>query len=163
MTVIGCEIRDVDWETKKRTYGFHGLVKDFGEAVQDADVVSLHLPSTAATQRFINRQRLQQMASKAWLINVARGALVDEAALFDALTEGAISGAALDVFEIEPYAPGDPAKDLRTLPNVIMTPHVASNTVEANQRMARRALGNIVLAQQNAFDQMDLLNKGEGR
>ncbi len=159
MAVIGCEIREVEWGAKKRTYGFHTLVKDFAEAVKDADVVSVHIPSTAATRHFINRERLRQMADKAWLINVARGAIVDEAALFDVLTNHGIAGAALDVFETEPYRPIDLAKDLRTLPNVMLTPHVASNTVEANQRMARRALRNIVLAGQNALDQMDLLNR----
>ncbi len=117
------------------------------------------IPSTAATRHFINRERLGQMADKAWLINVARGAIVDEAALFDVLTNHGIAGAALDVFETEPYSPVDRAKDLRTLPNIILTPHVASSTVEANRRTARRALRNIMLARQNALDQMDLLNR----
>ncbi len=159
MMVIGCEIREVEWEAMGRTYGFHTLVQDFAEAVADADVVSLHIPSTAATRHFINRERLGQMADKAWLINVARGAIVDEVALFDVVKAQDIAGAALDVFETEPYSPVDRAKDLRTLPNIILTPHVASSTVEANRRMARRALRKIMLARQNALDQMDLLNR----
>jgi phosphoglycerate dehydrogenase-like enzyme len=60
------------------------------------------------------------------VINTARGSVIDEAALYDALVSGRIAGAALDVFEREPYEPIDPARDLRTLPNVILTPHIAA-------------------------------------
>ncbi len=159
MTVIGCEIREVDWEEKRRQYGFQKLVKDFGEAAENSDFVSLHISSNTSTRHFINRERLNMMIKRSWLINTSRGEIVDEDALFDFLKDHGIAGAALDVFEKEPYAPVDPAKDLRTLPNVIMTPHVASNTIEANQRMARRALWNIILAERGEFEQMDLLNK----
>ena len=98
------------------------------------------------------------MPQKAWLINTARGAVVDEAALYDVLVSGKIRGAALDVFENEPYAPVTPDKDLRTLPNVIMTPHIAASTSEASKRVAERALRNIMLAEQKEFENMDLLN-----
>ncbi len=158
MTVIGSEIREIDWEEKRRQYGFQKLVKDFGEAVEDADFVSLHIPSNTSTQHFINIERLNMMTKRSWLINTSRGEIVDESALFDALNEHRIAGAALDVFESEPYSAVDPAKDIRTLPNVIMTPHVASDTAEANQRMAKRALRNIMLAERGEFDQMDLVN-----
>ena len=94
----------------------------------------------------------------AWLVNTARGMVVDEAALYDALAASQIQGAAMDVFDREPYMPVDPAKDLRTLPNVILTPHVGSHTPEANGRMAARALQNITLAEAKAYAQMDLLN-----
>src|SRR5262249_23473797 len=93
-----------------------------------------------------------------WVINTARGSLVDEAALYDALAGGRIAGAALDVFEREPYQPVDPARDLRSLPNVIMTPHVGSNTIEANARMAARALRNVRLAIAGDYGSMDLVN-----
>ena len=83
------------------------------------------------------------MNPRAWLINTARGAVVDEGALFDALAAGRIAGAALDVFAREPYVPSEGAGDFRTLPNVILTPHVGSNTVESNGRMAERALHNV--------------------
>ena len=158
MTVIGSEIREIDWEEKRRQYGFQKLVKDFGEAVEDADFLSLHIPSNTSTRHFINRERLNMMTKRSWLINTSRGEIVDEEALFDLLKEHGIAGAALDVFEKEPYVPVDPARDLRTLSNIIMTPHVASNTAEANQRMARRALQNIMLAERGEFDKMDLLN-----
>jgi len=98
------------------------------------------------------------MLPHAWLINTARGAVVDEVALYDALAEGRIAGAALDVFAQEPYQPARADKDLRTLPNVIMTPHVASATHEACARMAARALQNILLAERGAYEEMDLVN-----
>ena len=158
MVVSGCETRDVDLELMKREYGFASMTKDFAEAVSDADIVSLHIPSTPATRHFINDERLAQMPSKVWLINTARGAAVDEAALYGALKSGALRGAALDVFEAEPYVPMVSGKDLRTLPNVIMTPHVASNTVEACCRMAARTLQNIRMAERKEYEEMDLLN-----
>ena len=92
--------------------------------------------------------------------------MVDEGALFAALAERRLAGAALDVFAQEPYAPMEGSGDLRSLANVILTPHVGSNTVEANGRMAERALQNIVFAEACAFGRMDLLNPevlGTGR
>jgi phosphoglycerate dehydrogenase-like enzyme len=75
-----------------------------------------------------------------------------------ALVERRLGGAALDVFAREPYAPVEGSGDFRSLANVILTPHVGSNTVAANRRMAERAIQNIVLAETRAFAQMDLLN-----
>jgi len=107
-----------------------------------ADVVSLHLPAIPATRHFINAARLGVMRSGSLLINTARGSVVDEAAVYDALAARQIGGAGLDVFETEPYVPVDPAKDLRRLEDVVLTPHVGSNTVEANRRMAQASLAN---------------------
>ncbi len=115
---------------------------DLHAALPAADVVSLHLPQTPSTRHLINRTALQEMPSPALLINTARGPVVDEAALFDALTAGEIAGAALDVFETEPYEPVDPNRDLRTLDNAILTPHIGSNTTACNQRLARVCLDN---------------------
>ncbi len=158
MEVTGCEVRYVNTLALKHEYGFASIVRDFAEAVADADFVTLHIPSNPATRHFINSHRLSVMPQKAWLINTARGAVVDEAALYDVLVSGKIRGAALDVFENEPYAPVTPDKDLRTLPNVIMTPHIAASTSEASKRVAERALRNIMLAEQKEFENMDLLN-----
>ncbi len=154
MHVVGCETRDVDLGY----LGFEEVHKEFDQAVAGADFVSLHLPSTPATHHFLNEERLGLIPEKAWLINTARGAVVDERALYDALNEGRLAGAALDVFEHEPYTPVALDKDLRTLKNVIMTPHVASSTQEACDRMGMRALANIRLAEERKYDQMDLLN-----
>lgn len=130
---------------------------DFAAAVRGADYVSLHIPASPENAAFINAGRLSLLDPGAWLINTARGAVVDEAALFDALAGGRIGGAAIDVYDREPYVPV-PGKDLRTLPRVILAPHVGSNTAEANIRMAERALHNIALAERQQFDEMDLLN-----
>ena len=157
--VIGSDVLAMDVEEAKREWGFVDVVRDFAEAVSEADFVSLHIPSTPKTRHFMNAQRLSAMPEHAWLINTARGAIVDEAALYDAVSQARIGGAALDVFESEPYVPVDPEKDLRTLDRVIMTPHVSSSTQEACHRMADRALANIFLAEAGRVAEMDLLNR----
>ena len=138
---------------------FEMLSDDFGAVVRHADFVSLHIPASPENTHFVGRDRLLMLPERAWLINTARGAVVDEAALYDALVDVRISGAALDVFEREPYHPADPRKDLRTLSQVILLPHVGSNTVEANRRMAARALRNIELAHEGNVAAMDLINR----
>lgn len=158
MRVIGCDIADVEVSDLSGQFGFALLTRNFAEAVKDADFVSLHIPATPATHHFINAQRIALLGPHAWLINTARGALVDEAALFDALTTDRLGGAALDVFEREPYEPVQPDKDLRCLENTILTPHVGSSTREACNRMAERVLYNIRLAHEKRFEEMDLLN-----
>ena len=102
-----------------------------------------HLPGSAANRHFINAARLARLPCTAVLINTARGIVVDEAALYDALAEQRLAGAALDVFEHEPYRPVVESKDLRTLPNVLLTPHIGSNTAEANRRMAEACVENL--------------------
>jgi glyoxylate reductase len=99
------------------------------------------------------------MPPRAWLINTARGSVVDETALYDALAGERLAGAALDVFDREPYVPVDPSRDLRTLPTVVLAPHVGSHTREANRGMAERALQNIVRAEAGDFAGMDLVNR----
>lgn len=158
MRVVGCEVLDVDCDQMKHEFGFADISKDFGTAVAEADFVSLHIPSVTATRYFMNRDRFGCMPAKSWLINTARGAVVDEKALYEAIVAGMISGAALDVFEREPYVPVDPDKDLRTLKNVIMTPHIGSSTQEACDRMAAQAISNIALAAAGRHDEMNILN-----
>ncbi len=137
---------------------FDTMATDFASAVRDAHFVSLHINAEPANQQFLNRARLNLLAARAWVINTARGSVVDENALFDALVEKRLAGAALDVFDREPYVPADPSRDLRTLPNVVLAPHVGSHTHEANRGMAERALQNVVHAEAGNFASMDLLN-----
>ena len=124
-------------------YGAESYTADVDALLETADVVSLHMPPPPEPRTFLDRPRLSRLRPGALLINTARGSLVDEIALYDALHEGRLAGAALDVFAQEPYVPAGPDKDLRTLPNVICTPHVGSNTLEANQAIAEACARNV--------------------
>ncbi|MCX7826671.1 MAG: hypothetical protein N2689_14100 [Verrucomicrobiae bacterium] len=123
--------------------GVERYTNDAQELFRAPDIVSVHLPANPSTHRFINAERLAWLKPSAMLINTARGAVLDEEALYDALTSGRLAGAALDVFETEPYRPAHPDKDLRRLENVVLTPHIGSNTREANQRMGEASLANV--------------------
>ncbi|OYX72045.1 MAG: 3-phosphoglycerate dehydrogenase [Rhizobiales bacterium 32-66-11] len=98
-----------------------------------SDAVSLHVPLTDSTRGLIGPEALARMKRDAVLINAARGSVVDEAALADALTAGRLGGAMLDVFDREPLAGGGP---LVGVPNLILTPHIAGVTVESNVRVS---------------------------
>lgn len=114
--------------------------ENIDDVLREADFVSLHVPLTPQTQHLINTERLKQMKPTAYLINTARGPVVDEAALIEALRAGTIKGAALDVYENEPnLTPG-----LAELSNVILTPHTASATTETRQAMSALAAENII-------------------
>jgi D-3-phosphoglycerate dehydrogenase len=116
-------------------------VTDLEAALPRADFVTVHCPKTPETIGFINAAKLKLMKPSAYLINTARGGIVDEKALHDALVSKQIAGAGLDVFEIEPPPIGQP---LHGLPNVIMAPHVAGVTVEAVSRMSEQTARNIL-------------------
>ena len=105
-----------------------------------SDAVTVHVPLTDATRGLLDARRLGLMAPGAVLVNVARGEVVDEAALCAALHSGALRGAALDVFAHEPLPAGDP---LRACPNVLFSPHLAGSTNEARERMIASALRNL--------------------
>jgi glycerate dehydrogenase len=112
------------------------------ELLATSDVVSLHLPLTPQTRNMIGSRELASMKASALLINTARGGLVDEAALADALTRGVIAGAGFDVLSKEPPAPDNPLLQLR-LPNFILTPHVAWASAGAMQTLADMLVDNI--------------------
>jgi len=105
-----------------------------------ADVVSLHAPHTPATHHLIDRRALAKMKPGAFLVNAARGALVDERALAAALASGRLAGAALDVLEGEPP---DPKSPIFEAPNIILTPHMAGSTKECLAAVAGTAAGDI--------------------
>lgn len=112
------------------------LVEDREALFRRADFLSLHVPATTETYHAVGRRELEWMKPTAYLVNTARGDVVDEAALIEALENGLIAGAALDTFEQEPP---DPANPLFRLSNVVVTPHSAALTVEAMDRMAIQA------------------------
>ncbi|HEY3324883.1 MAG TPA: phosphoglycerate dehydrogenase [Planctomycetota bacterium] len=111
-----------------------GVVKrTLHELLAASDFVSIHSPLTPETKNLINKDKLELMKKSARLVNAARGGIVNEADLYNALKNGVIAGAALDVFEKEPLAADSP---LRTLDNVILTPHLGASTEEAQERVA---------------------------
>lgn len=112
----------------------------FEEVLRQADVLSLHVPYTPQTHHLINAETLALMKPEAYLVNTARGAVVDEAALVAALQTGRLRGAALDVFEDEPRI--HPA--LLQMEQVVLAPHIGSATRETRARMATTAAGNIL-------------------
>jgi D-3-phosphoglycerate dehydrogenase len=118
-------------------------VSDLDAALPRADFVSIHCPKTPETVGLFNAARLKLMKKTAYLINTARGGIVDEKALHEALVAGKLAGAGLDVFEVEPPPVGQP---LHALPNVVMAPHVAGVTVEAVDRMSEQTARNILSA-----------------
>jgi D-3-phosphoglycerate dehydrogenase / 2-oxoglutarate reductase len=118
-------------------------VADLDKALRRADFVSIHCPKTNETVGMFNAARLRLMKPSAYLINTARGGIVDETALYDALASGNLAGAGLDVFAQEPPPVGEP---LHGLPNVMMAPHVAGVTYEAVDRMSEQTALNILSA-----------------
>jgi phosphoglycerate dehydrogenase-like enzyme len=111
------------------------------ELFSESDVLSLHAPFIAETANVVNAASIKTMKDGAILINTARGELVDEKALFDALTSGKLRGAGLDAFAIEPVEPGNP---LLTLDQVVATPHVGGAVIDNVENVARHAIGNIM-------------------
>jgi glyoxylate reductase len=116
---------------------------DLDELLARSDFVSLHVPLGPDTRHLIGRRELAMMRPDAILINTARGAVVDEGALVDALTDGTIGGAGLDVYEEEPLPSGHP---LLALENCLLLPHVGSATVETRAAMADLAVANLLAA-----------------
>jgi glyoxylate reductase len=117
-----------------RDAGFPGAARtDLDVLLATSDFVSLHCPLTAATRDLVNRERIARMKPGAVLVNTSRGPVVDEEALAEALEEGRLFAAGLDVFREEPRVP----ERLRRAENAVLTPHVGSGTVETRTAMAR--------------------------
>src|SRR5919109_4334322 len=106
------------------------LVDDLDDLLKSADFISLHTPLTAETRHILDAARLRKTKRGVRIINCARGGLIDEAALTQALRDGQVAGAALDVFQIEPLPVDSP---LRDVPNVVLTPHLGASTAEAQE------------------------------
>ena len=109
------------------------LTNDLSYLLKESDYVSLHTPLTSDTRNLIGKKELEMMKPTAYLINCARGGLVDEEALYEVLKEKKIAGAAVDVFKEEPIKPDSP---LLTLDNILLTPHLGASTQEAQEKVA---------------------------
>lgn len=117
----------------------------FEELLKQSDYISLHCPLTPQTRHMINKETIAMMKPTAYIINTGRGALIDEPALIEALKEGRIAGAGLDVQETEPPVQDNPLYDM---PNVILTPHMGWKGLETRQRLVSILAANI-----QAFDE----------
>lgn len=126
---------------------------DFQTLLQDSDFLSLNLPYTPEVHHIIGKPELGMMKRSAYLINTARGAHVDEAALVEALQSGIIAGAALDVYEFEPKID----ERLLSLPNVVLSPHTGTGTMEGRIAMCENVCDNILAFIENQPDKMNIV------
>ena len=126
---------------------------DFQTLLQDSDFLSLNLPYTPQVHHIIGKPELGMMKRTAYLINTARGAHVDEAALVEALQNGIIAGAALDVYEHEPVV----STELLTMPNVVLSPHTGTGTWEGRIAMCENVTDNILAFVEKDFEKMNIV------
>jgi D-3-phosphoglycerate dehydrogenase len=137
MNIIGFDVMPIADDFARDV----GLVKaDIDTLLASADYISFHVPLTENTHHLVNAKRISTMKKTAFIINTSRGEIIDEDALYDALKEGKIAGAALDVFEKEPAV----GNKLTTLPNVVCTPHIGAQTKEA-QTLAANVIGEKII------------------
>lgn len=137
MNLLGNDIREVDSEFLGRV---PVRIRDLDSLLAESDFVSLNCDLNPTSHHLINRESLELMQSSAVLINTARGPVIDEAALVEALEGGQLAGAALDVFEHEPLAPTSP---LRQMDNVMLAPHNANASPQAWERVHWNTIGNL--------------------
>lgn len=135
---LGLDMKVITYGTRhpEQLPDYVELAGSLEELLRRSDFVSIHCPSTPETKGMITMEYLSMMKKEAFLVNTARGDVINEKDLYQALTEGIIKGAALDVLAEEPADPGHP---LLSLPNVIFTPHCASHTNESFANMALHA------------------------
>ncbi|MBM3309227.1 MAG: hydroxyacid dehydrogenase, partial [Candidatus Altiarchaeales archaeon] len=128
--------------TKEDARKYNAELVEVDSLLENSDIISLHIPANDKTKGFMSKERLEKMKKTAYLVNTARGAVVDEKALIEALKNGTIKGAALDVFEKEPLE----ASELAKLDNVVLTPHIGSGTEDA-----QRTAGMMVVEKIHAY------------
>ena len=137
MNIVGYDVIPIDQEFSQEV----GLMKtDLNTLLQSSDYVSIHVPLLDSTYHMINAEKLSLMKSTAKIINTSRGGVIDEEALYDAIKNGNLGGAALDVFESEPAV----GNKLATLDSVILTPHIGAQTKEA-QDLAANVIGEKII------------------
>ena len=140
---LGMNVRVYDPYVQASAIAAAGCIPepDLDAALPHADFVTIHCPKTPETTGMFGASRLQRMRATAYLVNTARGGIIDETALHSALTRGVIRAAGLDVFDREPPAPDNP---LLTLDNVLTAPHMAGVTKESFERMAIAVANNLL-------------------
>lgn len=141
MKISAIDVRDISLE-EQREFALESVFRpeQIDHVIGGFDFVSLHLPLNKETRAMINAGRLRLMKPTAYLINIARAGLIDETALYAALTEGRLAGAGLDVLADEPKDPNDP---ILRLPNVVATPHISGTTNGTSRRRAACARENV--------------------
>lgn len=137
MTVVYNDVYRLP-EDKEKELGVTYL--EFDQLIKTADVITIHAPALPSTIHKFNKDVFAKMKNRSYLINAARGPIVSEEALIEALKEGEIAGAGLDVFENEPQV----SEGLRSLDNVIMSPHSGTGTIEGRRTLAEEAADNII-------------------
>jgi D-3-phosphoglycerate dehydrogenase / 2-oxoglutarate reductase len=141
-TGLGMQVMAYDpFVTPEQATGWGVALAELHQVLAEADFLSLHAPSLPETYQLMDRARIALMKDGAYLLNLARGSLVDTDALLEALDSGKLAGAGLDVFDPEPLPANSP---LRHHPNLVVTPHSASVTVEGRTRMERMAVERIM-------------------
>ena len=139
--VFGCRVIFYSASGNNTTSDYERV--DFDTLLAESDILSLHCPLTDRTQNIINAEALAKMKKTAILINVARGPVVDEQALYDALMSGQIAAAGLDVLVKEPIAADNPLAKIQDSTKLLITPHMAWGSHEARERCAREVYKNI--------------------
>ena len=134
----------------------HEPTVDLDAAVARADFITIHAPKSASTIGLFNAERLAKVKKGAYIVNTARGGIIDEPALYDALVSGHIAGAGLDVFDMEPTPKNN---SLLQLPNVISAPHMAGVTVEAVAGMAEQTARNMLSVLDGNIIRDNVVNK----
>lgn len=137
MKVIYNDVHRLDKDLEKQ---LHVQYVDFDTLVSSSDVITLHAPALPSTNGIFNKEVFKKMKNTAYIVNAARGVLIKEADLVDALSQGQIAGAGLDVYENEPKV----SEALRALDNVIMTPHAGTGTLDARVAIAKEASNNLI-------------------
>lgn len=137
MTVVYNDVYRLP-EDKEKELGVTYI--EFDQLIETADVITIHAPALPSTIHKFNKDVFAKMKNRSYLINAARGPIVSEEALIEALKEGEIAGAGLDVFENEPQV----SEGLRSLDNVIMSPHAGTGTIEGRRTLAEEAADNII-------------------
>lgn len=135
LTSLGARVRGVARTAGQRS-GYEVITEDsLADALPTTDLLIMILPSTEATNKILNAERFKQLSKDAYVVNVGRGATVDEAALLHALATGEIAGAAIDVTAVEPLPPGSP---LWSAPNLVITPHAAGGRPVESEKLISR-------------------------